>query len=147
MHEDLIQLIDRSKVAFPGFGEGVSANYVSQAEASLGIPFPESYKWWLLNYGIGQIKGDIVYGLDEKALGAADIVALAKTNEQDGLYDIGRLVFCMGNAENFFFDTTKLQSGEYPVILHDISQDDLIPYAVNFAEFLRKRIGELYGLN
>jgi len=146
MYEDLIQLIERSKVAFPKMGNGVAVATVDGAERSLGIELPESYRWWLTNYGGGQIKGDILYGLDEDGTGRPDIVELARMNGRDGLYDISRLVFSIGNGENFFFDTTKHNNGEYQIVLHDITQDELIPYAENFAEFLRKRIRELYGV-
>jgi hypothetical protein len=147
MHEDLMQLIERAKVAFPKFGNGVPQATITAAEQALGVPLPDSYKWLLLNYGGGQLKGDIVYGLDEGGMGRPDIVELARLNEQDGLYHIDRLVFCMGNAENFLFDTTRAKNGEYPVLLHDITQDELIPYAESFAEFLRKRIREVYSVS
>jgi hypothetical protein len=146
MHDDVIQLIERCRVPFPKAGSGVSQAAVSDAEAALGIPFPESYKWWLLNYGGGQIKGDIVYGLHDGDIGKPDIVELARMNEHDGLYGDGRLVFSVGNGENFFFDTTKMEHGEYRVVMHDIAQEDLIPYARSFEEFLCKRIRELYGV-
>ena len=146
MYDDLIELIERSKVAFPKVGNGVADSTVIRAEESLGISLPETYRWWLKNYGGGQIKGDIVYGLDEDNMGRPDIVDLATMNERDGLYDIKRLVFSIGNGENFFFDTTGNSNGEYQVFVHDITQDEMIPYAENFAEFLRKRIRELYGI-
>jgi len=149
MHDDVIQLIERSKVAFPKFGNGVSEATVTKAEAALRIPLPESYKWWLLNYGGGQIKGDIVYGLEdglEPDEWGPDIVELARMNEHDGLYYKDRLVFSMGNAENFFFDTTKMENGEYQVFTHDITQNDMTPYARSFVEFLQKRIRELCGV-
>jgi hypothetical protein len=146
MYEDLIKLIDRSRVAFPKTGSGVSPARISRAEATLGFPLPESYKWWLLNYGGGQIKGDIVYGLDENDMGRPDIVELARMNEQDGLCEKNKLVFSIGNAENFFFDLTVLKNGEYLVFTHDITQNDVVQYASNFADFLRKRIYELCGV-
>ena len=45
---------------------------------ALAIAFPPSYRWWLSNYGGGQIGGDIVYGLDEAGIGAPDLVRLTK---------------------------------------------------------------------
>ena len=146
MYDDLIRLIERSNVAFPNIGNGVAEETVVRAEASLGLALPESFKWWLTNYGGGQIKGDVVYGLDEGDMGRPDIVDLARMNERDGLYDIRRLVFSIGNSETFFFDTIKYHGGEYEVVQHDFTQNEMIPYAVSFAEFLRKRICELYSL-
>jgi antitoxin YobK len=147
MHDDLIRLVEQHKVAFPKLGSGVPQATIDRAEASLGIPLPESYKWWLLSYGGGQIQGDIVYGL-ARGLGddvwEPDIVQLAMTNERDGLYDLSRLVFCTGNGEDFFFDTRNLKNGEYPVFLREISQDEM-RYAESFADFLCRRIRELHG--
>lgn len=146
MYEDVVQLIVRARVPFPPFGSGVSQATIGEAEVSLGFPLPQSYKWWLLNYGGGQIRGDILYGLDEENLGRPDVVELAKMNERDGLYGRSRLVFCMGNAENFAFDTRNLDGdGEYEVLLHDIACGDEVSYARSFTEFLKRRIKELYG--
>jgi hypothetical protein len=150
MYTDLIQLIERSRVAFPKIGSGVRLSVITRAETTLGVRFSESYKWWLLNYGGGQIRSDVVFGLEEglrENEWGPDIVNLAQINKRDGLYDIGRLVFCMGNGENFLFDTSKLENGEYRVFLHDIAQNELIPYAESFAEFLQKRIREVYRIS
>ena len=146
MYDDLIQLIERSKTAFPKFGNGVSHAAILGAEKALGFPLPESYKWWLLNYGGGQLKGDIVYGIDEPDMGRPDVVKLARINELDALYDDDRLVFSIADAENFYFDTAELRNGEYPVFMHDITQNNVILYAGSFSEFLRKRIHELFGI-
>jgi len=54
-------------------------------------------------------------------------------------------VFCEGNGENFFFDTTKLENGEYQVFLDEVGESGINPYAKNFAEFLFRRIREHYG--
>jgi hypothetical protein len=84
--------------------------------------------------------------LDEGGMGRPDIVDLARMNERDGLYDIHKLVFLIGNGDKFFFDTTNYDNCEYQVIQHNITQNEMIPYAEDFAEFLRKRIRELYGI-
>jgi hypothetical protein len=127
-------------------GDGVAQATIDNAEKALGTPLPESYKWWLLKYGGGQIKGDVVYGLDEGAMGRPDIVELAQMNERDGLYGKDRLVVCMGNTENFYFDTEHLDGGEYEVFLHELAGDEGMPYATTFAGFLERRIREVYGL-
>ncbi len=149
MYEDLVRLIEQTNVAFTKDGTGVTPASIARAEASLELPLPESYKWWLLKYGGGQIKGDVVYGLYEGIpddVWTASIVALAEINKRNALYDSNRLVFCEGNGEHFFFDTTKLQNGEYPVFLDEVGESGVNPYAKNFAEFLCRRIRELYGI-
>lgn len=144
MYDDVIELIERARVAFPPFGNGVSQAAIDNAEATLGFELPHSYKWWLRNYGGGQIQGDVVYGLDEEGIGKPDVVELATMNNSNGLYGQKRLVFCMGNAENFVFNTENLDDGgEYEVLLHDITAGEEIRFAVSFTEFLQRRITEV----
>lgn len=116
MYEDLQSLIERAKVPFPKFGRGVSIGSIADAEAKLGAPFPASYRWWLLNYGGGQLKGDLLYGLDEQGLLLPDIVKLAQQNWQAGFYEQTEIVFCTGNEENFLFDAATMNENEYHVI-------------------------------
>ncbi len=147
MFEDVQRLIEQAKVAFPKFGNGVSSTVVAEAEKRLAIPLPESYKWWLLNYGGGQIGGDIVYGLDEGGMGRPDIVELAQANEQDGFHGLERLVFSIGNEENYYLDTTEGldESREYRVYLQECGQEP-VEYANSFADFLQRRIKEVYRM-
>lgn len=145
MYDEVADLIRSVRVAFPRFGNGVSQQSIENAECELGFPLPISFKWWLLNYGGGQIKGDIMYGLEDGDEGRPDIVQLARTNESDGLYETDRLVFCIGNSENFYFDTTVLDnSGEYRVFQHEIGSDEQYLYAESFLSFLDRRIREMY---
>lgn len=78
MFEDIAALIEQSGVAFPKPGNGVRRAAIDNAEKALGVALPASFKWWLLNYGCGQIGGDLVYGLDEGGNGMADIVELRR---------------------------------------------------------------------
>lgn len=146
MYEDIIELIERSpKVVFGRFGNGVSQATIDKAEAALGFALPPSYKWWLLNYGGGQIEGDIVFGLDERDEDEGDvwwpnIVELAQRNERNGFYGKERLQFYEGNEEEFLFDTqSRDENGEFEVLYREDAGEE-IPYAESFADFLRKRI-------
>src|SRR4051794_35247114 len=105
MFDDLVELIDRAHVAFPLFGHGVPPAAIEVAERKLGLAFPSSYRWWLLNYGGGQVRGDLLYGIDAENLGAPDIVERARRNQEAGFHGTERLVFAIGNEEQFLFDT------------------------------------------
>ena len=147
MYEDIVTLIEEKSVSFPKFdsGSGVSEAAIRRAEGALKVPLPESYKWWLSKYGGGQIAGDIVYGIDEGNMGAPDLVELAQMNERDGREGIRHLVFAIGDGEQFYFATSERGAeGEYKVYLLDAGQGDPMPYANSFADFLRKRIKEMY---
>lgn len=145
MYGDLVELIRRKRVQFPPFGHGVSEASISAAEASLGVSFPPSYRWWLRNYGGGQIGGDLVYGLDEEAIGAPDVVVLNIADLADGLRLPHEVIFYIGNEERFLFDTSRQwRSGECPVCYRIFGEND-VDYAASFDEFLRRRIAELFG--
>ena len=145
MIERVKQLIERAKVHFGKFGTGISEQAIANAERALKIPLPPSYKWWLENYGGGQIRGDVLYGIDEGELGMPDIVMLHEANERDGLFSSEELVFSIGNEEWFYFDTTEAAAnGEYPVYLLDDAQSEPFLYAKGFLEFLERRITEMY---
>jgi antitoxin YobK len=149
MYEDIIELIERAKgkVAFPPFGNGVSQTTIDRAETALGFVLPPSYKWWLLNYGGGQVGGDIVYGLDVEDMGRPDIVEQAHINERNGLYGKDRLELYEGNEESFLFDMqSRDENGEFGVLYYDSDRGEEEPYAGSFADFLRRRIKEKYRL-
>ena len=93
MYDDIVRLIHEKRVAF-GTG-GVTASKIDEAERALGVPFPPSYRWWLLKYAGGQIGGDIVLGIDPEGLGPGILRIRSKRGN--------RLKFYMGNAESFFF--------------------------------------------
>lgn len=143
MYRDLVDLIERRRVAFPPFGSGVSEEAIEAVELALGISLPPSYRWWLRNYGGGQIGGDIVYGVDAAGIEAPDIVRLYRVNVSEGVREPHELVFYLGNEESFHFDTRQaLESGEYLIYYREAGQADT-EYARSFDEFLRKRITEL----
>lgn len=147
MFDDISQLIETSDVAFPHRGTaGVSDRAINEAEEQLSLKLPPSYKWWLREYGGGQIGGDIVYGLDEQELDVPDIVRLCKQNErQRGEEARKRLVFYVGNGVEFYFDTTAPdESEEYKVFEQEYGLPPRL-YAGSFAEFLRRRISEVIG--
>jgi hypothetical protein len=145
MYEDLVELIRSKQVAFPAFGDGVSEEAIRAAENSLGVSFSKSFRWWLQNYGGGQIGGDIVYGIDEDRMGMPDIVTLHQADVAEGVREAHELVFCLGNEEVFYFDTRgSTLGGEYQVFYRELGHEDE-EYAASFDEFLRKRIPEVMG--
>lgn len=145
MYEDLIDLIKRKRVGFPPFGNGVSEDAIRAAEGALGVAFPPSYRWWLRNFGGGQVGGDIVYGLDEAAIDAPDIVKLRAADMADRIMQPHELRFYIGNAESFLFDTRRrLESGEFAIYYLEAGQP-ASRYADSYDEFLRRRIDEVLG--
>lgn len=145
MYENLVRLIEEKGVAFGRFGDGVSEEAIAGAETDLGLRLPPSYRWWLRNYGGGQIGGDIVYGIDEESDGRADIRELVKSDGERSLQSCRQLTICIGNEESFCVDLSCLDDeGESPVLWVDGDSGGAYPYASSFAAFLERRIREFY---
>lgn len=75
----IIALIERNRSVadFADFGDGVRPEWIAAAEKAIGSPLPESYRWWLANYGGGEIGGEevfSVYAADPGGIAGGDIV-------------------------------------------------------------------------
>ena len=51
MYEEIKKMIEEAGEDIIDFRYGVSEKWIQLAEERLNIRFPESYKWWLRNYG------------------------------------------------------------------------------------------------
>ena len=142
LHDDIQKLIEASKdiAEFADFGDGVSREWIDKAEQRLGFKLPNSYKWWLENYGGGEVCGQEIFSIYEQDFDqvvGGDIVYMHELNGKQGLYPPNYLVICESDDDLFFFDLGKMSNdGEYPVYTGRPPEF----YADNFLEFLRKRI-------
>ncbi len=131
---------NRSVVEFADFGDGVSLDWIIKAEIAIGHPLPESYKWWLLNYGGGEIGGEEIFSVYEqdfdKVVGG-DVVYMYRLAMRDGAHP-SRIPLCHSDVDGLFvFDLIKGLSGnEYPVVSEATGQR----YAENFLDFIEKRV-------
>lgn len=142
-YEELKHLIEsNSDIAqFANFGEGVSPEWISRAEAALEMSLPPSYKWWLKNYSGGEVGGEEVFSIYEEdfdSVVGGDIVYTHRLNQQSGTLRQEQLAICQSDVDGlFFFDALSPNSdGEYPVISSATGAE----YALDFLCFLRKRI-------
>jgi antitoxin YobK len=141
-YQKIVELIkDHPSVAeFANYGSGISSDWVDKAENALGVPLPESYKWWLRNYGGGEIGGEeiySVYGIDFDKVVGGDIVymyrlALKNNRGRD------HIPLCQSDIDGVFY--FKVEDGapgdEYSIVSEATGRE----YAINFLEFLEKRI-------
>lgn len=139
--DELSQLIaSSSEVHFGSAADAPSEEWIERAEQRLGVMLPPSYKWWLRNYGGGDVHGEeifSIYGIEFDEAVGGDIVY---ANEHRELPP-SRLAICdTGVDEEFYFDTSRADdNGEYEVVAFE-HPDAESTYASSFAEFLRKRI-------
>jgi antitoxin YobK len=141
--DEIRGLIDKHShvVQFANFGQGISEDRIVRAETMLGMPFPPTYKWWLKNYGGGEIGGEEIYSVyrqDFESSASGDIVAMYRMNCGNGLLLPSQIAVCHSDVDGlFYFDSSvNTPDGEYPVYSSATGTE----YAVDFFEFLKKRI-------
>lgn len=121
-----------------------SEKRIEETEKILGVKLPESYIWFVKNYGGGEVYGEEIYSiypeLSEQSVG--DISYQTKWFREKSLVGSSDVVICSNDfGETFFFDTSKgNDKGEYPVYVKAGTSQK--KYADSFAEFLYKRILE-----
>lgn len=141
-YQRVINLIDEhnSIVEFAPFGYGVAQEWIEKAEIAIGIPLPASYKWWLMNYGGGEIGGEeifSVYGENFDSVVGGDIVYMYRLALNDG-QDPKLVPLCQSDVDgSFSFEIEAgLDGNEYPINSQATGQR----YADNFLDFIEKRI-------
>lgn len=149
-YEQINSLIESADfVDFAPFGDGVREELIRRAEDNLGVAFPASYRWWLKNYGGGEIFGQEIFSVYESGLrsdfSGGDICHMHMINASKGRDDDGRRLFisqASGAEQVFYF---KLAGhDEWPVYSSDPGLQSERFYAESFGEFLIKRIEELW---
>lgn len=142
-YKEIMALIasDRSRTEFAEFGKGVNEEWIDKAESALGFKLPTSYKWWLRNYGGGEINGEEVYSIYEQdfdTVVGGDLVYMHRLNQSSGLLGPKQIAICHSDIDGvFFFDLTESpKDAEYPVVSAATGHT----YAIDFLDFLRKRI-------
>jgi len=99
--------------------------------------------WWLKNYSGGEVNGDevfSVYELDFDSVAGGDIVYINELDRKNGFYSSSQLVIQHASAgEDFYFDLNQKDDEDESPIYVSPSGDR---YAINFLEFLRKKISE-----
>ena len=141
-YDEIKKIIEEAEygVDFADFGNGVSEEWISKAEERLGFELPKTYKWWLKNYGGGEIYGEEIFSIYEEdfdTVVGGDIVYMYELNKRNGNYPPNMLVISEYDDEVFYFDLTQKEN-EYPI--YSLNSKDI--YANDFIEFLKKRITE-----
>ncbi|CAH0295497.1 Antitoxin YobK [Peribacillus simplex] len=119
------------------FTGGVSEDKVKETEKKLQVPLPESYKWFLKNYGSGGSFGIDIIGYD--CVGASVVTATKDHQKNYGLID-GIVVIEDIDEFAYCLDTNKMINGECPVIMWDNQEGYGRKLAINFVDYFIDRL-------
>ena len=120
------------------FTGGISIEKINDIQENLNVKLPESYKWFLKNYGSGGI-----YGVDILGHGKVSRVVTVTEDYRDhyGLID-GIVVIEYVDEFSYCLDTNKMEGGECPVILWENQEDYGRTVADNFLYFFMEELEE-----
>lgn len=155
MNRQGYEALTRRLEAFPGSkrktSEEVRPEWIAEAETELGYRLPDSYVWWLREFGSFTVSGSWVYTLASPAhrdIADDDLLYNYRLNIQDDWRPAGRLYLFTPDAdEEFYFDVSEpiAEPGapvEYPVMRFDHLTGDAEEYADSFAGFLEQLLKE-----
>ncbi|NWN98365.1 MAG: SMI1/KNR4 family protein [Bacillus sp. (in: Bacteria)] len=137
--EELIYFIQENMES-DDFTGGVDEKQIEYVQNTLEVQLPESYKWFLTNYGSGGLFGVDILGVAKSNIASVVIETknyrdLGMSNNLVVIEDIGEYAYCL--------DTSKMENNECPVIAWD-RQGGLDDFntAKNFYKFLSQRLLE-----
>lgn len=112
--------------------EGVSENEIHEIEEELEVSLPESYKWFLKEYGSGGAYGTMILGGE----------VVEQTKEYRTFYDLipGLVVIEYIDEFSYCLDTNRMVDRECPVILWDNHEGYGFTAANTFLEFFLQRL-------
>ncbi|PAF34011.1 hypothetical protein CHH69_18120 [Terribacillus saccharophilus] len=135
--DELANFINKHKES-DDFTGGIDETQVNIVQSELGLELPESYKWFLTNYGSGGLFGVNILGVAK--LNRATVVVKTKKYQDLGMSenlvvveDIGEYAYCL--------DTSDMENNECPVIVWNRRRGlDDYNTATNFYEFLFQKL-------
>jgi hypothetical protein len=147
--EKLAALIESNRADGVDFGQTENAplfQWVEKAEQRLGKVLPPTYKWFLANYGGGEIHGDEVfsiYGMEFETVFGGDVVFQYLAHQRSRTLEPDEVPLTQTDQGEIYYLKTSSPdaNGEYPVFIKRGEHKEL--YASDFASFLEKRIKEL----
>lgn len=138
---------NRDIIDFGTRANAPTTEWIEKAEKRMRHPLTTSYKWYLSNYGGGEICGDeiySIYGLEFETVNGGDIVFQHIKNLELGRTDQNKIEIMTTNfGELYYFDYTQFQNGECPIYLSHSWENPQL-FARDFYEFLFK-ITQMYA--
>ncbi|WP_347343045.1 SMI1/KNR4 family protein [Peribacillus frigoritolerans] len=121
------------------FTGGVSEDKVKETEQKLQVSLPESYKWFLRNYGYGGL-----FGVEIIGYGFTGPAVVDATKGHQKYYDLIDGLVVIEDIDEFAYclDINKMKDGECPVIMWDNQEGYGVKLADNFLEYFIERLEE-----
>lgn len=147
--KDVVDLINRYRhddvlIDLGTSADAVDEYWIRKEEDYIGLPFTDSYKWFLHNYSCGSIGGYEIYsvygGEDFATRSSGDIAHIYTLNQRNKFLNEKQLeVYRTDFNETFYFDYTQYKDNECPIyVMYGIDESEF--YAKDFYEFLYKII-------
>ncbi len=141
----LVELIENSRDKGVDFGtheDAPTPELIIMAEQRLSLPLPPSYKWFLSNYGGGEVFGEeiySIYGPDFESAFGGDVVFQYLAHQRSKTLALDEIPVAVNDmGEIFFMKAAPDEQGEYQVWVKRGNAS--LPYASTFVDFLEKRI-------
>jgi hypothetical protein len=103
-------------------GNGASAREIAETENALGVVFPESYRGFLQEFGWAKFSHQELYGIGSDVPVYLELIrnTIAERNEMEPLLPVSLIPIMNDGAGNHYcLETSKMFSGECPVVLWD----------------------------
>ncbi|SFS41416.1 SMI1/KNR4 family protein [Marininema halotolerans] len=133
--EMIVQMMRDYAVKGEDYFDPMPESKLKEAEALLEVNFPDSYKWYIQNYGHGGLEGVEILGIAQIAM---PVVETTIDYRQYGLpqqyiviEDCGEYVYCL--------DTSRMENEECPIINWAIWEPIPIDEFDDFYSFLIDR--------
>lgn len=136
--KELLDLIEK-KEDFVNFGtsdDAPSSEWIQKAEQALGVTLPEDYKWFLSEFGGGDICGEEIYSIYclpfDEAVGG-DLVYQNVISSDN--VSIGKIVLSNTDfGEEYYFKIDDINK-----VYVSIGNKEML-YANDFIEYIKKRL-------
>ncbi|MGD2351934.1 SMI1/KNR4 family protein [Bacillus subtilis] len=116
---------------------GISDKKVYEIEDALNVRLPNSYKWFLKNYGSGGAYGVLITGYD---FGGAEVVDWTNMYRREFNLPSGFVVVEDVDYFAYCIDTNKMKNGECPVVSWDRVIGFTSEDASSFIEFFYEKL-------
>ncbi|APC40348.1 SMI1/KNR4 family protein [Clostridium estertheticum] len=133
---EIIRIIEKKKQYCNSTG-GVDINRILQIETLLKVTIPESYKWFLQNYGHILIMGIEIYGVSK-----GEIPSCVKATERYRKIGLPSQFVVIESSDEWVYclDTSDIKTGECTIVDWDRRDGVGSQEYENFYEFFYERL-------